>query len=121
MLVVNKCSGCGFEWGTEDAEYTCPRCDSPSKVVGTRDFLRTRIISPDGTYQEIETTKPLTLQEMQETVGGYIELTHDIDGRDMFVNEEGLLIGLPYNESASLMTGQHIVGVAILCMNYEQP
>lgn len=32
----------------------------------------------------------------------------------MLVNEEGLLYNLPWNEHASIIAGQHIVGPAIL-------
>jgi hypothetical protein len=43
---------------------------------------------------------PLTLEAMQETVGGYITVAFTIEGPDGhlltgYVNDEGLLIGLP--------------------------
>ncbi|MGN0280784.1 MAG: DUF3846 domain-containing protein [Prevotella sp.] len=61
------------------------------------------------------------LEEMQNIVGGYIEIVHLNDGRLMIVNEEGLLQGLPVNiEATNILrrdhpTTQYIVGNAIVC------
>ena len=47
----------------------------------------------------------LTLADVQEKVGGYIEPVKLKDGRYMLVNEDGVLTGLPLNEEATqLMT-----------------
>jgi hypothetical protein len=57
------------------------------------------------------------LEEMQEKVGGYIELvgrTNMSPGRMMFVNEDGLLLGLHENNRASLMAGRRIVGDVLI-------
>lgn len=54
-----------------------------------------------------------TLQQMQEAVGGYIEgVTVGLQGDRcrMYVNEEGLLKGLPTNTVGSLMYGGDIRG-----------
>ena len=61
------------------------------------------------------------LEEMQEIVGGYIEIIRLNDGRIIIVNEEGLLQGLPVNiEATNILrrdhsTTQYIVGTAIVC------
>lgn len=74
------------------------------------------VVQPDG-----EVSKALVngLQSYQQVVGGYIE---GVFGPDfvMYVNEEGLLKGLPYNESASLFASRafnhpvHLVGPVVI-------
>lgn len=58
--------------------------------------------------------KEPTLEEMQKFVGGLIELVPLLSGDQLIVNEEGLIHQLPYNESASLLAGQVIVGDAMV-------
>lgn len=56
-----------------------------------------------------------TLEALQKAVGGYIETVRlRVDNAVMIVNEEGLLLGLPYNVTASGFAGQPIVGTAII-------
>lgn len=56
-----------------------------------------------------------TLEALQEAVGGYIETVRlRVDNAVMIVNEEGLLLGLPYNVTASGFAGQPIVGTAVI-------
>lgn len=65
--------------------------------------------------------KVFALTEMQEIIGGYVEVIRLKDGRLMIVNEEGLLQGLPVNiEATNILrrdhsTTQYIVGNAIVC------
>ena len=65
--------------------------------------------------------KTFTLKELQDAVGGYIEVIRLNDGRLIIVNEEGLLQGLPVNiEATNILrrdhsTTQYIVGTAIVC------
>ena len=47
--------------------------------------------------------KKPTLKEMQEFVEGYIELIALPDGRDMIINEEGKITGLPENIEATII------------------
>lgn len=61
----------------------------------------------------------VTLEEMQQCVGGYIELVYLNDGMVLVVNEEGLIHNLPYNERATntaLSEGKkhYIVGDVLL-------
>jgi len=62
---------------------------------------------------EIRAARP-SLEEAQAIVGGLIEIVIDDGEKQLIVNEEGLLLGLPFNETASRMTGRHIVGPALL-------
>jgi len=79
------------------------------------------IIKPNEENVEvIERDKPFKLEELQKLVGGLIEVVPDrIDlrninghetgstgvGKLMIVNEEGLILDLPYNEQASNLLG----------------
>lgn len=64
--------------------------------------------------------KYFSLKELKEIVGGYIEIVNL--GYDyMVVNEEGKLIGLPFNLNATIVyqistkIGEHIVGDVLVC------
>jgi len=50
-----------------------------------------------------------TLQELQEIVGGYIELVMLNDGRIMIVNEEGKINGLDYNLLGTLAYAKDVI------------
>lgn len=55
------------------------------------------------------------LKQLQDFVGGYIEVIHLNDGSSMVINEEGALIGLPNNIKATqLMRG---TGTFVLTVN----
>ena len=71
-------------------------------------------ISPkNGTYY--------TLKELQEIVGGYIEIIHLTNNKIMVINDEGKLINLPYNKNATILykpsfnTDDFIIGDALVC------
>jgi len=58
---------------------------------------------------EIKTEK--TLKELQALVGGYIEVVYfgsnsKMAGLAMIVNEDGLRLNLPFNETASVMLSE---------------
>ncbi len=60
------------------------------------------------------------LYELNEFVGGYIELVYLSDNRLMVVNEEGKIMGLPVNIKATrevVMSGINdvIVGDVLIC------
>ena len=57
------------------------------------------IIHVDGSTEVVAMPEHDALPKMQEIVGGYIEGV-TIDGGRMYVNEEGLLRGLPVNPKA---------------------
>lgn len=52
-------------------------------------------VKPKGRY--------FSLKELQGFVGGYIEIHKLQDGREMILNEEGILLNLPINESATVL------------------
>jgi hypothetical protein len=64
--------------------------------------------------------KDFSLKELKEIVGGYIEVVNLGDDY-MVVNEEGKLIGLPFNLNATRVyqiftkIGEHIVGDVLIC------
>jgi hypothetical protein len=64
-----------------------------------------------------------TLDELQKIVGGYIELVVTTEGDFMFVNEDGLRLGLPFNSLASSHYGgispHGIVGDVVICKRHE--
>ena len=67
----------------------------------------------DRTHEIIEIEN--TLEALQAAVGGYIETVRlRVGDAVMIVNEEGLLLGLPYNTLASGFAGREIVGTAII-------
>lgn len=75
-------------------------------------------IKTDGTKKEIkpENGKQFTLEELQEYVGGYIEMITTSDGKKMIMNEEGRLNNLKINPQASILTnGLTIVGDVVVC------
>ena len=63
------------------------------------------------------------LEEMQEVVGGWIEIVYLDNGSMMVVNEEGKLKQLPYNRLATQMvesgcrylSGDWIAGDVLVC------
>lgn len=55
-----------------------------------------------------------SLKQMQDAVGGYIELVRIHDGQHMYVNEDGKRMNLPLNDNASLLAGTPIVGDAVV-------
>lgn len=65
----------------------------------------------DATSEEIEIPKKGSLEYLQKLVDGYIEVYHH-KGRDLVINEEGLLIGLPLNPWA-FSQGLELVGNVI--------
>lgn len=92
-----------------------------------------RLIKTDGTIERVTPAngKTFTLAELQGFVGGYIEIVPTVIGLDnplhMYVNEEGLLKGMPYNEYATALlpaayhrAGNVIVGDAILLRRNEE-
>lgn len=78
------------------------------------------ILKADGTKTPLA-RKP-TLKEAQEIVGGYIEFAHCpySPKHTLVVNEEGLVIGLPFNEAATtLYKASPIVGDVIVLEGWK--
>jgi hypothetical protein len=78
------------------------------------------LIKPDGSLTEIKPGgrgKKFTLEEMQKAVAGYIEGVYVIfEGkkRRAYVNEEGHLKGLPFNDLATRILSPEYLGNIIV-------
>ena len=88
------------------------------------------IIQPDGQRRtEVYTSKRPILDRLNEAVNGYIEgvrVTFEGKVREAYVNEEGLLRGLPKNNHAMAMLygmyqGAYIVGNLCIVVPDAQP
>lgn len=76
--------------------------------------MKAIVIRANGTEAEVKPKgKRLSLEEMQAAVGGYIERV-TIRGGEIYVDEEGLLKGLPLNQKASELAGRDLVGNALV-------
>ena len=86
-------------------------------------YVMAVLIKADGKRQKVEPKhgKKFELEELQGYVDGYIEAIILDDDTVMVVNEEGKLLGLPYNQLASIKflqeKGYHepIVGDVLVC------
>lgn len=76
---------------------------------GPKAFIEWKIIPDDADS---------TLSELQATVGGYVEtvgmLVPELRECLMWVDEEGLIKWIGQNAFASFLTGQYIVGTAVV-------
>lgn len=64
--------------------------------------------------------KDFELEEMQEIVGGYIQIVPLPRGRILICNDDGMSLGLPINKLASLAVtgyvyGDVVMGDVIIC------
>jgi hypothetical protein len=84
-----------------------------------------RILKADGAISELKGEDPkgrLTLEQMQQAVGGYVEVIRlPVDKLQMLVDEEGGWKDLPVNERATALyqvnagIGRVIKGDVVLC------
>lgn len=72
--------------------------------------LNAVIVDPDGTVRKAEIEN--SLGSFQAIVGGYIEPVCGVN-TTIYVNEEGLILGLPYNDAASLFA-QRVLGLGVM-------
>ena len=85
------------------------------------------VFEVDGSRRTVPPAIPpsFTLEELQSFVGGPIEMVTTDDDNLFFINEEGKLRNLPYNEQATayvadrLLPGDYIVGPAVLISEQE--
>jgi hypothetical protein len=80
-------------------------------------MIEAKHIKTDGTTEIVPQLEggTFTLQELQDYVGGYIELVQLGNGTVMVVNEEGLIKNLPFNLEASKIASIDIVGNVLVC------
>jgi len=83
------------------------------------------VIHTDGGITPIQQEAPPTLKQVQDWVKGYVQPV-GIDptfGKEMYVNEEGLLDNLPENKFATILAqipvGTHLVGDAVVFVNFS--
>lgn len=74
------------------------------------------LIKTDGTQNPNYEAK--TLAQMQQAVGGWIEPIY-INNKVILVNEEGLIMNLDYNETASKLCGLTLVGDVLVLTRKE--
>lgn len=85
------------------------------------------IYRADGTKEDVQPKngKDFKLEELQEIVGGLIDALGVNDDEIMVFNDEGKLMGLPYNQEATCIFRQrykckdYIVGDVLVCKNTE--
>jgi hypothetical protein len=77
------------------------------------------INAEENTLTIVETPSEDALYFIQEAVGGYIDA---VRGEDIvgYVNDEGLLMGLPYNTLASILFGRHLVGDVLVVGSFSE-
>ena len=63
--------------------------------------------------------KVFSLKELQDIVGGYIEIVYLNDGRIMVVNEEGKINGLDYNLQGTLAYRKDVIVGNVLVTPYK--
>lgn len=86
-----------------------------------------KIYKANGEVLDIEPKngKDFKLAELQEIVGGYIEIAQMKNNDIMVINEEGKLNDLPYNEKATeiyqrqVYFGDFIVGDVLVCKSKQ--
>jgi hypothetical protein len=76
--------------------------------------MSVNIIGIDGSIHVQVFDETPDLKQLQDMVGGYIEIVRLSDGRQLVVNEDGLSLELPVNHVASTLAGCLIVGPAVL-------
>jgi hypothetical protein len=81
--------------------------------------MTAKIICSDGKEITIKPKngKDFKLKEMQEIVGGLIEIIHLDNNQIMVINEEGKLENLPFNQKATNIVNNSdiIVGDVLVC------
>ena len=65
------------------------------------------LVKVDGTHEDIEVPATGSLEFLQKTVGGYIEMApcHAADYAGVICDEEGKLKSKPINKTATLLAG----------------
>lgn len=77
-------------------------------------------IAPNGDVTDLSIPiNEITLEKLQELVGGYIEVVIINAGFLMIVDEEGRFKSKQYNSSASVLCNRIIVGTAVILSGDE--
>ena len=79
------------------------------------DMVKGTVYKSNGKIEDKSLSKKnITLKEMQEVVGGYIEFLYLKDNLVMVVNEEGKMIGLPFNARATQLIKENNINDIIV-------
>jgi hypothetical protein len=73
------------------------------------------VFFPNGAFVQVVQSKPLSIEQMQGIVGGYIEFADGepfgMKGCRLCVNEEGAIIGLAINKRFSTQYHGEVMGL----------
>ena len=90
--------------------------DNRERINTTKEDSMAVILAVDGALKEIN---DLSLEVMQEAVGGFIEIVPTTTGQLLVLDEDGRRKGKAVNVEASKLYGDYIVGDVILADNNE--
>jgi len=78
------------------------------------------LLKTDGTIEQMGWNP--SLEEMQKAVGGYIQIVRTGNVGYMYCNEEGKILGLPYNKPATQMLDfdDYVVGDVVVMEEGEE-
>lgn len=65
--------------------------------------MKATLYKVDGSKEPLTLTKKTRLETLQKLVGGYIEVIN-INGKDLILNEEGIILELPMNPWSQYLT-----------------
>ena len=77
--------------------------------------MKAYIVKVDGSREIVEFEKGKSYDVLSKAVGGYIELVRLADNLDMWVNEEGKLMGLPVNEYGTVFWTNLYGATDVIC------
>jgi len=99
--------------------YRINRSDHMEELYKEEEMVKGKIVKTDGYVEDKEWPTVPSLEEMQRIVGGYIErvtamsLTIE-EEYEVIVNEDGLMLGLSFNEAAEGLTGYTFFGDVLI-------
>lgn len=76
-------------------------------------MYKLRVIKADGSETPIQVEKQPSLEDLISLVGGWLEYHKAQDGKDMLMDEDGRMKGLPANPKASDLAGFTVLGTVI--------
>lgn len=99
--------------------YRINSSDHMEELYKEEEMVKGKIVKTDGYVEDKEWPTVPSLEEMQRIVGGYIErvtamsLTIE-EEYEVIVNEDGLMLGLSFNEAAEGLTGYTFFGDVLI-------
>jgi len=76
-------------------------------------MIHAAIVRTNGTVTFVQSPRPEGIQWLRDAVGGRFDVVSTAHA-DVWVNDEGLLVGLPLNLIATAMTRSPLVGDAVI-------